>query len=322
MHPHPGGEASPPAPSCLCVYTPLWRVWGGGDRRPRRRGDALGPRSPGVSVPPGLVVVCVSALAPGLLGEGGRAAGGPGRPWGCVTLPSRPRRPPDPADCPPTRWRQGLVWLGLEEPRALARCPPPHAPRLTLGRGRSVGARARACRCLRRSWRELARSAHPVPIFRPGDSGGQRLSGLTGPGPSPALPPAPLPGAQPAACLCRLCPLGAGSLRPGIISQARGPRAKGGSRWSCGLRGGWRLPMAKVTQHERRCLPELEERGRSRPEGGEGPQAVRPVSSCPAPGLGRKPQGSRLRACWDRVRKLPGVRENPIIVEQNAPSRR
>lgn len=93
MHSHPGGEASPPAPSCLCVYTPLWRVWGGGDRRPRRRGDALGPRSLGVSVPPGLVVVCVSALAPGLLGEGSRAAGGPGRPWGCVTLPSRPDAP-------------------------------------------------------------------------------------------------------------------------------------------------------------------------------------------------------------------------------------
>lgn len=234
----------------MCVHTALACVGGRGPQTAASWGRAWAQIARGIGPARARSGVCVRARA-WVTWRGESCGWGPGETLGLRNPHFASRRPPDPAGCPPTRWRRGLVWLGLEEPRALARCPP-HAPRLTLGPGRSVGARARACCRLRRSWRESARSAHPLPIFRPGDSGGRRLSGLTGPGPSPALPPAPLPGAQPAACLCRLCPLGAGSLRPEIISQARGPRAKGGSRWSCGLRGGWRLPMAKVTQHERR----------------------------------------------------------------------
>lgn len=104
-------------------------------------------------------------------------------------------------------------------------------------------------------------------------------------------------------CRCRVLSLlhaFAGSFRSalglcglGVLSQARGPLAQGGSRWSCGLRGDRRLQRAKVTQHQRRCRPSWREEGAAQRAG----RGRRPGSSCPARGLGQKPQGSRLRAC-------------------------
>lgn len=176
----------------------------------------MGPEPPRESVPPGLVVVCVSAPAPWFLGEGGscgRGLGeilgllvsrvgerGPGQRRAAVPLLASPTPPPDPdpAGWPSTRRRRGLVWLGLDERRG-ACVLRPRPLRLTLGPGHAVGARGRSCLCLRRSWRESAPPAYPLPILRPRDSGGRRLPGLPGRALRPELPPARVPGTQPAA---------------------------------------------------------------------------------------------------------------------------
>lgn len=97
---------------------------------------------------------------------------------------------------------------------------------------------------------------------------------------------------------------------PGIISQAGGPRAKEGSRRSCRLLGGWRLRPAKVTQHEP-LPPELEERE------GAAQRAERGCRLSGRPsglvlGLCPEPQESRVRACSDLRRKVPGFQENPV----------
>lgn len=131
-----------------------------------------------------------------------------------------------------------------------------------------------------------------------------------------------LPGARLAAHFCGLRPLGARApQQPGIICRASGPGVKGRSHWSCGLRSGWRLWPAKVTQHERRHRPSRRREEGAAQRAGRGRRLFDPGSSCPAPGLGQKPQESRFRACSDRARKLPAIRENSVIPEQNAPNR-
>lgn len=121
------------------------------------------------------------------------------------------------------------------------------------------------------------RPAHPLPVLRPGDSGGRRLPGPPGRALRPERPPERVPSRPQAG----LCPPGAGSLRQGIISQAQGR--------------GRKPPELRVSEGESdtaRALPtELKAGGRSRPEGGEGRRLSGPVPPV-RPGSGPKTSGS------------------------------
>ena len=158
-----------PARLFVCVHTALACARGGRGPQTDGSGDARGPEPPRGSVPPGLVLVCVRARVPWRGGSCGRglgetlglrvswvAEGGPGQRRAAVPLlasPTPPTPEPDSAGWPST-WRlRRLVWLGPEDPRGACESRP-RPPHLTLGPGRSVGARGRACCCLRRSWRE------------------------------------------------------------------------------------------------------------------------------------------------------------------------
>lgn len=79
--PTPRSEASPPPPSCLCVYTPLRHVCGAGTAD-RSSGAARGPRFPWRSVQPlgdpswARSPVCVSVRQrPGYLERGSCGSG-------------------------------------------------------------------------------------------------------------------------------------------------------------------------------------------------------------------------------------------------------
>lgn len=163
-----------PAQLFVCVHTVLACVRGAGTRRPMRSGDALTPSPRGDPVPPGLVVVCVSAPAPWFLGEGGSCGRGLGEILGLLVSRVGERGPGQRRAAvpllasrrlPPTRTRQAGRLLGgaagwsgwaWRSGGALVRFAPP-PPSLTLGPGRAVGvARSRSGRCLRRSWRESA----------------------------------------------------------------------------------------------------------------------------------------------------------------------
>lgn len=84
--PTPRSEASPPPPSCLCVYTPLRHVCGAGtaDRSvvgPRVGRDSRGDRYSPLVIPVGLVVLCACRCASvRVTWSGGRVVLGPGIP--------------------------------------------------------------------------------------------------------------------------------------------------------------------------------------------------------------------------------------------------
>ena len=180
-----------------------------------RSGDARGPRAPAGIGPAGArsrVCVRASALVPWSRGRGvaGRGLGeilglrmsrvgerGPGQRRATVPLLESPTPPR------PNRTRQAghllcgaAGWSGWAWRSGGALVSRPRPPRLTLGPGRAVGARGRSCCCLRRSWRESARPAYPLPILRPRDSGGRRLPGPPGCALRPKLPPARVPAAD------------------------------------------------------------------------------------------------------------------------------
>lgn len=288
----------------------------------------MGPEPPRGSVPPGLVVVCVSAPAPWFLGEGGscgRGLGeilgllvsrvgerGPGQRRAAVPLLASPTPPPDPdpAGWPSTRRRRGLVWLGLEERRGACALRP-RPLRLTLGPGRAVGARGRSGRCLRRSWRESAPLPTPSQFFvlETVEAEGCPARRVALSAPSCLRRGCRVPGTQPAAG--RSLPSRSWVSATGDYLPGSGPARRG--RKPPELLVSQRLGASEGESDTARAPlpPELKARGRSRPEGGEGPQAVRPCSSCPATGLGRKPQGTWLRAFWERARKIAWLSRKP-----------
>lgn len=255
----------------------------------------------------------------------GVGEGVPGARWrGRQALrPSASPTPPDPPGwqpAPPVGCR-----AGRGRGRARVAAPdPPNTLGLTLAPGRSVGARARAPASASRAPDRTSAPCAPPSSFSSWRPWGPEaaLPARTRPRPRPsrALLPALLPG-------CPACPPASAAVAfwvpeaGGIISWARGGRALGRSRWSCGPRGGWSLGRAKVTQHERRRRSWRREEGAAQSTG-RGRGLSGPGSSCPARGLSRKPQESRLRACSASARKLPGFQENPIVQEQNAPNKR
>lgn len=201
--PTPGREASLPLPSCLCVHTAPTCVWGG-DRRPQRGGDALGPRSLEIgSVNPlvvrvGLIVLCRARARPGYLERGScgfwvwedpgvaytRSSRGCPR-WQCVgksaVPPSVSSTPSDSEDWLPTPRSWGLVFWAPRS-RGRVRVAP-------LSRNARVDPCTQAlcgCACprpplLSQALEEISALCVPLPV-RPGSSAGQRLTG--GPGSS------------------------------------------------------------------------------------------------------------------------------------------
>ena len=167
--------------------------------------------------------------------------------------------PPPASPCPLTR-RAGSLLGGAGcgsgragRGRGYARVAAPHPPNtlgLTLAPRRSVGARARAPAAALRTLERTGALCSPPSSSWSWRQWGPRAARPTRPRPVGALLPELLPGC--AADRTPSPPSPPGLCGRGIISQARGRRAKGGSGWSCGPRGGRSLGRAKVTQHERR----------------------------------------------------------------------
>ena len=113
------------------------------------------------------------------------------------------------------------------------------------------------------------RPAHPLPVLRPGDSGGRRLPGPPGRALRPERPPERVPGAQPAAG--RSLPSRSWVSATGDYLPGSGP-----------ARRGRKPPELRVSEGESDTAraplpPELKAGGRSRPEGGEGRKLSGPV---------------------------------------------
>lgn len=262
--------------------------------------------------------MCVSAPAPWFLGERGvRAAEGSGEILGLLVARVGERGPgqrrargpsprvPDASPRPgPGRLAvysaAGWSWA-WRSGGALVRCAP--APfSLTLGPGRAVGARGRSGRCLRRSWRNR-RPCMPLPVLRPEtvEAEGCPARRVALSAPSCLRRGCRVPGTQPAAG--GLCPPGAQGLCDRGLSPRLRARAQEEATGAAGFAaaGGFRRRKRDTAQAP--LPPELKARKRP-PKGRGGAWAVRPCSSCPATGLGRKPQepgsehsGTREKNC-------------------------